>query len=50
MEAIAQLQSHFLLHTLGLGEIQACIDWAIQHLLLNQEGDDLQSTWSLIQV
>lgn len=42
MEAIEQLQSHYLLLTLGVGQIQACIDWAIQRLLLNQEGDDLE--------
>jgi len=42
MQAIAQLQSHYMLLTLGVGEIQPCIDWAIQRLQLNQEGEDLE--------
>lgn len=42
MHAIAQLQSHYILLTLGVGEFQFCIDWAIQRLQLNQEGDDLE--------
>lgn len=42
MEAISQLQSHYLLHTLGVGALQPCIDWAIERLQRNQEGDDLE--------
>ena len=42
MQAIAQLQSRYTLLTLGVGEIQPCIDWAIQRLQLDQEGDDLE--------
>lgn len=41
MEAIDQLQRHYMMLTLGVGEIQPCIDWAIERLELNQEGDDL---------
>lgn len=42
MQAITQLQNHYLLLTLGVGKTQPCIDWAIQRLQLNQEGDDLE--------
>jgi hypothetical protein len=42
MEAIAQLHSHYMLLALGVGDIQPCIDWAIQRLQLNQEGNDLE--------
>jgi len=41
MQEIAQLQNQYILLTLGVGEIQPCIDWAIQRLQLDQEGDDL---------
>lgn len=41
MEAIDQLQRHYMMFMLGVGEIQPCIDWAIERLQLNQEGDDL---------
>ena len=41
MEAIAQLQSHYMMLALGVGEIQPCIDWAIERLEQDQEGDDL---------
>ncbi|MDO5653358.1 MAG: hypothetical protein Q4G39_04570 [Brachymonas sp.] len=42
MEAIDQLQYHYTLLALGVGEIQSCIDWAAQRLQHDQEGDDLE--------
>jgi hypothetical protein len=41
MESIAQLGNQYLLLKLGFGNVQSCIDWAIERLQLNQEGDDL---------
>jgi hypothetical protein len=41
MNAISQLQNFYFLLTLGIGSHQACIDWAIEKLLSDQEGDDL---------
>lgn len=42
MHAIEELEKSYALFSLGVGEIQPCIDWAIERLQLNQEGDDLK--------
>lgn len=42
MEAISQLQEHYMLLKLGFGSIQSCIDWAIERLQLDEEDDDLE--------
>lgn len=40
MEAIAQLEQEYFLLKVGVGNLHACIDWAIERLRQNQEGDD----------
>lgn len=42
MEAIAQLECEYLRLKVGNGDYQVCIDWAIERLLHDQEGDDLE--------
>jgi hypothetical protein len=42
MEAISQLQRQYMLLKFGVGRVQDCIDWAMERLQLNQEGDDLE--------
>ena len=42
MEAIAQLEDEYIRLKLGVGDYQACIDWAIERLCQDQEGDDLE--------
>lgn len=41
MQAIDQLRTRHFLFTLGVADIQPCVDWAIQRLQQDQEGDDL---------
>lgn len=41
MNAISQLQNSYFLLKLGMGSHQTCIDWAIERLQSDQEGDDL---------
>jgi hypothetical protein len=42
MEAIAELEQKYFLQKYGVGDFHACIDWAVERLQRNQEGDDLQ--------
>ena len=42
MEAITQLESEYFRLKVGIGDYQACIDWAIERLRQDQEGDDLE--------
>jgi hypothetical protein len=42
MEAIDQLQHNYFLLKVGFGDFHACIDWAIERLQQDQEGDDLE--------
>ena len=42
MEAIAQLENNYFLFKAGLIDFQVCIDWAIERLSQDQEGDDLE--------
>lgn len=42
MEAISQLEQNYFLLRVGVGDFHACIDWAIERLLRNQEGEDLE--------
>ena len=41
MESIAQLAQHYILLKMGVGDFQPCIDWALERLRLDQEGNDL---------
>ena len=41
MDFIAQLAQQYFLLKMGLGHHQASVDWALERLRLNQEGDDL---------
>ncbi len=41
MEAIDQLERVFFLLQFGAGDFKVSVDWAIERLLLDQEGDDL---------
>jgi hypothetical protein len=40
MKAINQLERSYLLLKSGGGDIQACIDWALERLRRDEEGDD----------
>lgn len=42
MEAIAVLTREYHLLKFGVGNRRVCIDWAIERLQKNQEGDDLE--------
>ena len=42
MEAVASLRDQYLLLKLGLGDVGACIDWAMERLQSNQEEGDLE--------
>jgi hypothetical protein len=42
MEAIAELEQEYFLLKVGVGDIHGCIEWALERLERNQEGDDLQ--------
>ena len=41
MESIGQLEHEYYLLKYGVGDFQACIDWAIERLRHDQVGDDL---------
>lgn len=41
MESIAKLAQQYFLLKMEIGNYQLCIDWALDRLRLNQEGDDL---------
>jgi hypothetical protein len=41
MEAISQLHDQYTLLKLGFGSIPSCIEWAMDRLQLDQEGEDL---------
>lgn len=41
MESVAQLTQQYFLLKMGIGDIQSCIDWALERLRLNEEKDDL---------
>jgi CO dehydrogenase/acetyl-CoA synthase alpha subunit len=41
MQAIADLQNLYFRTRLGLADIQPCIDWAIERVQSNEEGDNL---------
>jgi hypothetical protein len=41
MECLSELQRVFFLMRMGLGSFKACIHWAMQRLLLDQEGGDV---------
>jgi hypothetical protein len=41
LKAIEQLAHHYLLLKAGAGDMDACIDWAIERLRHDEEGDDL---------
>lgn len=41
MESIAQLAQQYFLLKMGVGHYQPCIDWALDRLRLDQEGDDI---------
>ena len=41
MEDLAKLQQSYLMHKLGVGDLSDGIDWAMDRLRLDQEGDDL---------
>lgn len=41
MESVEQLEHEYFLLKVGSGEITACVDWAIERLQLDQEGEDL---------
>jgi hypothetical protein len=40
MQSISQLERSYLLLKSGSGDIQACIDWALERLRRDEEGDD----------
>jgi hypothetical protein len=42
MEAIPKLEQDYFLLLAGVGDFHACIDWAIERVQHDQEGDDLQ--------
>jgi hypothetical protein len=42
MESIDRLQHSYFLLKVGVGDFRACIDWAIERLRQEQEGDDLE--------
>lgn len=41
MEDLAKLQQSYSMHKLGVGDLSDGIDWAMDRLRLDQEGDDL---------
>jgi hypothetical protein len=42
MEAIEQLEHDYFLLKVGVGDFQACVEWATERLRYDQEGDDLE--------
>lgn len=42
MEAIARLEHEYFLLKMEVGDFRACIEWAIERLQNDQEGDDLE--------
>lgn len=40
MNNIDKLHSAFLDHKFGLGDLSSCVDWAVDRLARNEEGDD----------